>query len=180
MEVWALVVILIIPAIVILTPLILRSWERRRILDAVMAASNAGQPVPAPVIEALIAGTRSKQIPPPRHERDFRRGIFLMAVGGAFFSAGLVLGFILLAAGVEDPVAPGLALGGVGLFPGWSERPMCCWPSKRDRAADRASRSAWPPREMGRMIACSPGLRRAAIAPRSASSRDARCPPCAR
>lgn len=120
MEIYVLLIGLSIPAVVILTPVILRSWERRRILDAVMSATNAGLPVPAPVLEALIAGTRNRETKPvpPRHERDFRRGMFLIALGGSFVSAGLVLGFILQAAGVENPVSPGLALGSVGLFPG--------------------------------------------------------------
>ena len=111
-------IILSIPATVILTPLVLRSWERRRILDAVMTASDAGQAVPAPLIEALIAGNRDKRPIPPRHERDRRRGMFLMAVGGSFVAAGIVLFGVLRAAGVQEAVASALALAGVGLFPG--------------------------------------------------------------
>lgn len=114
-EVW----LLAIPAIVILTPLVLRSWERRRILDAVMAASNAGQTVPAAVLEALITGTRTREALLPRPTRDHRRGLFLMATGGSFFAAGLVLFAILRVADVGGSAAmAGLALGGVGLFPG--------------------------------------------------------------
>jgi len=117
-----LLIILGIPAIVILTPLLLRSWERRRILDAVMAAASAGQPVPEPVLEALIASTRrpdpARLPPPPRHERDFRRGVFLMAVGGVFFAAGLMLYFILVAANAGTAASPALALASVGLVPG--------------------------------------------------------------
>jgi hypothetical protein len=118
MDALLMLMILGIPATVILVPLALRSWERRRILDAVMAASQAGQPVPAPVIEALIAGQRDKRSIAPRHERDHRRGMFLMAVGGSFVAAGVVLFGVLRAAGVGDSLSPALALAGVGLFPG--------------------------------------------------------------
>lgn len=107
-----------IPAIVILTPLLLRSWERRRILDAVMAASNAGQPVPAQLIEALIAGSRKSQPVPSRAERDFRRGFFLMATGLVFVAAGVALYAIMRASGSDDAHLGGVALGAVGLFPG--------------------------------------------------------------
>lgn len=115
-------IILGIPAVVILTPLLLRSWERRRILDAVMAASNAGQPVPQPVLEALIASTRradpARLPPPPRHERDHRRGVFLISLGGVFAALGLMLYFILVAAEAGTAASPALALASVGLIPG--------------------------------------------------------------
>ncbi len=118
MKEWALLIILGIPAAVILTPLVLRSWERRRILDAVMAASNAGQSVPAPLIEGLIAGNRDRKPQMQRHERDHRRGVVLIAICVSFAAAGVVLYAILGVSQVEDPAAPALALGGVGLFPG--------------------------------------------------------------
>ena len=111
-------ILLGIPAVVILTPLLLRSWERRRILDAVMAASNAGQPVPAHLIEALIAGSRKNQPEPSRVERDFRRGFFLMATGLVFVAAGVSLYAIMRASGSDDAHLGGVALGAVGLFPG--------------------------------------------------------------
>ena len=106
-----------IPAIVILVPLGLRSWERRRILDAVMAASNAGQPVPAQLIEALIAGSRGKE-QHPREARDRRRGILLIGTALVFMTTGFALFALLTAVHVHEGVPAGIALAGLGFVPG--------------------------------------------------------------
>jgi len=111
-------IVLGFPTAVILTPLVLRSWERRRILDAVMTASNAGQAVPAPVIEALIAGNRDKRAAMPRPEKDYRRGLLLIGTCFGFFAVALVLYAMLRIGNVEEAPMAALAVGGVGLFPG--------------------------------------------------------------
>jgi hypothetical protein len=118
MDVLMTLVVLGIPATVILVPLALRSWERRRILDAVMSASSAGQPVPAQLVETLISGQRDKAPQASRAERDRRRGTLLVGTGLTFVALGIALLAMLISVHVAEGVPAGIAVAALGLIPG--------------------------------------------------------------
>lgn len=106
-----------IPALVILAPLLLRSLERRHMLDAVMAATEKGQTVPNDLITGLLAATRrDPAVPLP--DRDQRRGVLLLAVAVVFGALGIATYAFCFAASLEEGPAAAFVVASLGLIPG--------------------------------------------------------------
>ena len=103
---------LIVPGLVFVLTAYLRSRERIRLLDVILATSQAGQPVSPELIRSL-PGVR--EVPAP--QLDFRRGVMLIAIGAALAAIGLCVFFAIASENGSGPVAWALAIAAVGAIP---------------------------------------------------------------
>jgi len=109
--------LLFFPSVVILTPIVLRSLERRRMLDVVMSSSERGQAVPADLITALLEATRPKPMA-PQPNRDRRRGVILLAIAVGFLLIGLTVHLIVSPDDRDAASGSGIAVAGIAILPG--------------------------------------------------------------
>ena len=104
---------LIVPGVVFVITASLRSAERLRLLDVILKTSQGGQPI-SPELLRTLPGTRT--IPEP--QVDFRRGVMLMAVGGALAAIGLCVYFAIASEGGAAAIAWGVSVAASGAIPG--------------------------------------------------------------
>src|SRR5262245_52341120 len=71
-------IVFVFTALLIFLPPFLRSRERKRLLEAAMAAAEKGYPIPEGLIETLIKASGEQAI--PTRVRDLRNGIFLIGI----------------------------------------------------------------------------------------------------
>jgi hypothetical protein len=100
-----------IPALVILTPIWLRSLERRKVLDAITLAAEKGFTLPAEQVTGLLAGVRPARPLPPDHVRDTRRGVLLLAIAVAVVVIAVAVSSIVRMS--NEPEAAGIVFAAV-------------------------------------------------------------------
>lgn len=103
---------LIVPGMVFVITAYLKSRERMRLLDVILATSQSGTPLAPGVLQAL-PGVRS--IPAP--EVDFRRGVFMIAIGAAIAFIGMDIFLAIASQHGDEAIAMGLGVGAVGILP---------------------------------------------------------------
>ena len=106
-------VALIVPGLVFVITACLRSAERLRLLDVILKTSQDGHPV-SPELLRTLPGVRD--IPAP--QIDFRRGVMLMAIGGALAAIGLCVYFAIASENGSGAIAWGLSVAASGAIPG--------------------------------------------------------------
>lgn len=74
---------------VVLVPLYWRAKERRQVLDIVKLAVEREGPVPVELMQSMQQAFRTRPSISPTH--DLRRGFFLLALGAAFMTFGLII-----------------------------------------------------------------------------------------
>ncbi|WP_372782951.1 DUF6249 domain-containing protein [Phenylobacterium sp.] len=104
---------LVVPAVAFVITAYLRSRERIRLLDVILATSQSGHPVSAELVRSL-PGVR--EIPAP--QLDFRRGAILIAVGAALAAIGLCAYFGIASENGGGAIAIGVAIAAMGAIPG--------------------------------------------------------------
>ena len=104
---------LIVPGLVFVITASLRSAERLRLLQVILETSQSGHPVSPELLKTLPGG---KELPAP--QVDFRRGVMLMAIGGALAAIGLCVYFAIASENGGGAVAWGLSVAAVGAIPG--------------------------------------------------------------
>lgn len=104
---------LIVPGIVFMFSNLIRLRERLRVLDIVHAAALGGNPLTPEMLKALPGG--GHLFPTP--QRDFRRGVLLIACGAAIVTIGLCI-FAVVASMDGPAVAVGVSIAAVGAIPG--------------------------------------------------------------
>jgi hypothetical protein len=105
---------LIVPGLVFVLTAFMRSRERMRLLDVVLATSQSGNPVPAELVRALPGG-RDRDIPAP--QLDFRRGVLLIAIGLALAAIGLCVYLAVATNGGDGAIAWGVMIAAFGAIP---------------------------------------------------------------
>ncbi|HEY2751149.1 DUF6249 domain-containing protein [Phenylobacterium sp.] len=103
---------LLVPGLVVMFSAFLRSRERIKLLDVILATSQAGQPVSPELIRSLPGG---REVPAPR--LDLRRGVILIAIGAALAAIGLCTYFGIASERGDGAVAWGVAIAAVGAIP---------------------------------------------------------------
>lgn len=98
---------------VIITPLVLRSRERLRLLNTLRELGDRSLPPSADVIATLMNG------PPSTPQRDFRRGCFLIAAALAFIVFGVALYLIISNTDPHTNATPALAVCALAALPGF-------------------------------------------------------------
>ena len=109
-----LVAFVVIPGGLFALTLVLRSRERMRLLDVVRSTAEQGHPLAADVVRALPRGHRSK-VPMP--ERDYRRGVLLVAMASGIALLGFCA-YVFASSLDEDGLAVGIAVAAFGAIPG--------------------------------------------------------------
>jgi hypothetical protein len=104
---------LIVPGLVFIITASLRSAERLRLLQVILETSQSGNPV-SPELLRTLPGVRD--VPAP--QVDFRRGVMLMAIGGALAAIGLCVYFAIASEHGGGAVAWGLSVAACGAIPG--------------------------------------------------------------
>lgn len=125
-EIFVILIVLGIPALVILAPSWLRARERQRILQALALAAERGSVLPPEHIAALLAGVHQVQRPmrpvrslQPDHVRDARRGIVLVAFALSLALIGLAASQLVSAGGAQQWAWPVFFLvASIGAIPG--------------------------------------------------------------
>jgi hypothetical protein len=105
----------IVPGSLLALTLVLRSRERMRLLDVVRSTAEQGHPLAADVVRALPRGRRSKA---PIPERDYRRGVLLVAVASALALLGFCAYVFASTVMDEGALAVGVAVAAFGAIPG--------------------------------------------------------------
>jgi hypothetical protein len=101
-----------VPAGLFALTLVLRSRERMRLLDVVRSTAEQGHPLSAEVIGTLRRGRQSAT-----PERDYRRGVLLLAIGSAIALIGFCA-YVFATSFEENGLAIGIAIAGFGALPG--------------------------------------------------------------
>jgi hypothetical protein len=125
---------LIVPGLVFMFTAFLRSRERTRLLDVILATSQSGNPVPAELVRSLPGG-RDRDIPIP--QLDFRRGVMLIAIGVALAAIGLCVYLAVASNGGDGAVAWGVMIAAFGAIPACVGVALVIL-SREDRGAIRA------------------------------------------
>ena len=92
-------------AAIVIVPRYFKSMERQKMAETLKAAIEAGQPLPAEVVDAISSGVRA----PPTPSRDLRTGIIWLGVGVGLAAMGWAIGF-------EEPDAA-YPMVGIACFP---------------------------------------------------------------
>ena len=125
---------LIVPGLVFMFTAYLRSRERMRLLNVVLATCQSGHPVPAEQVNSL-PGARARDIPAP--QLDFRRGVILIAIGLALAAIGLCVYLAVFTNGGDGAIAWGVMIAAFGAIP-VSVGAALVILSREDRGAVRA------------------------------------------
>jgi hypothetical protein len=104
---------LIVPAIVFMLSNVLRSRERMRVLQVVLASVQGGSPLSVEMVQALPGG--NQVFPTP--QRDFRLGVLLIAVGAAIVTIGICTFFAIFSEGGGPAIAVGVSIAAAGAIP---------------------------------------------------------------
>lgn len=106
---------------VVLVPLYWRAKERKQVLDIVKLAVEREGPVPVELMQSMQQAFRSRPSISPTH--DLRRGFFLLALGAAFITVGLVIyatiSPLIDADDFQNFVPFPLIVGSIGILPGF-------------------------------------------------------------
>lgn len=110
-------------AAIFLVPVYLRTRDRERarsaLHDTLRAAYDKGQPVPPELIEALQNQVERRAATPPSAERDLRRAVIFLAIGGGFAAMGALLYVGLLTLVPDEAMISGASTAAVGAIPGF-------------------------------------------------------------
>jgi hypothetical protein len=93
--------------------LVLRSRERLRLLDIVRSTAEQGHPLSADVVGVLRRG----RSPVPTPERDYRRGMLLVAIASGIALLGFCV-YVFATSFDQNGLAVGVAVAAFGALPG--------------------------------------------------------------
>jgi hypothetical protein len=99
------------PTTVVVTMLLLRHLERRRLLALISEAIAADKVLTPEMLSAVMGERRAGPA------ADLRRGVLLVSIGGGLAMIGACLGIGLYTAGVGGAVPAAMVLTGLGAMP---------------------------------------------------------------
>jgi hypothetical protein len=102
-----------VPGGLLALTMVLRSRERMRLLEVVQNAAAQGHALPADVVRALPRGR-----PGPSPERDYRRGVLLVAIAAGVALLGFCAYVFASTLTGESGLAVGVAVAAFGAIPG--------------------------------------------------------------
>jgi hypothetical protein len=102
-----------VPGALLALTLILRSRERIHLLDVVRSTAEHGHPLTADVVMSLRRGR-----PPATPDRDYRRGVLLVAVASAIALIGFCAYVFAVSMASDSALGVGTAIAAFGAIPG--------------------------------------------------------------